>query len=112
MHKTFYNSFCDLLPYIMANALNENIIIIEKNASGHSVLNVLPLDSGDMEQTGLQYVNCLYDVIVVYKVGYHYDARVHLNTGRPVSTFHNLISGTFSNLKSHTVTQTFHMDME
>ena len=30
MHKTFYSSFCGILPYIMANASNENIIIIEK----------------------------------------------------------------------------------
>ena len=107
MHKTFYSSLCGLLPYIMANALNENIIIIEKIASGHSALKVLPLAGGDMEQTGLQSVNWLYNVIVVYKVGYHYDACVQLNAGRLVSSIDNIFSGTFSNLKSHTVTQTF-----
>ena len=107
MHKTVYSSFCGLLPYIMANASNENIIIIEKIASGHSVLNVSPLAGGDMEQTGPQSVNCLYNAIVVYKVGYHYDACVHINAGRPDSSFGKLLSGTFSNLKSHTATQTF-----
>ena len=66
MHKTFYSSFCGLLPYIMANALNENIIIIEKIASGHSALKVLPLAGGDMDRLGSNLsTDCIMSLLCI-----------------------------------------------
>ena len=70
-----YDSFWDLMPYIMANALKEQIVILESTDCFHT-LNTIPQVESVSKLTEITSLSHLYHVIVLYKESYHYDACV------------------------------------
>ena len=79
LYKEYDSSFCDLMPYIMANALKEQIVILESTDCFHA-LNAIPQVESVSKLTKITSLSHLYHVIVLYKEGYHYDACVRMNS--------------------------------
>ena len=68
------------MPYIMANALKEHIIIMEKTGHRHT-LSVIPHADSDLEESEIQNLTCLYNTIIIYKEECHYDACICMIPG-------------------------------
>ena len=68
------------MPYIMANALKEHIIIMEKTGHHHT-LSVIPHADSDLEESEIQNLTCLYNVTIIYKEECHYDACICMIPG-------------------------------
>ena len=79
LYKEYDSSFCDLMPYIMANALKEQIVILESTDCFHT-LNAIPQVESVSKLTEITSLSHLYHVIVLYKEGYHYDACVRMSS--------------------------------
>ena len=67
------------MPFIMANALKEQIVILESTDCFHT-LNAIPQVESVSKLTKIIILSHLYHVIVLYKEGYHYDACVRMST--------------------------------
>ena len=78
--KEYDTSFCDLMPYIMANALREHIIIMEKTGHRHTLSVIRHADS-DLEESEIRNLTCLYNAIIIYKEECHYDACICMTPG-------------------------------
>ena len=79
LFKEYDSSFCDLMPYIMANALKEQIVILESTDCFHT-LNAIPQAESVSKLTKITSLSHLYHVIFLYEEGYHYDACVRMSS--------------------------------
>ena len=79
LYKEYDSSFCDLMTHIMANALKEQIVILESTNCFHT-LNAIPQVESVSKLTKITSLSHLYHVIDLYKEGYHYDACVRMSS--------------------------------
>ena len=65
-NRQYESSFGDIVPYILANALSVNIVIVSKAGFDYDVI-VIQCDSNYVQD----------EFVTVYKCGMHYDAMTH-----------------------------------
>ena len=76
LHDRIYDTgFCDLIPDIMSNALNNAIIVIKKMDPGYRVYVAHPFDHDPCKEKSTCYFD-LANILVLYRSGENYDACV------------------------------------
>ena len=86
-YRQYRTGFGDLVPYIMANALNMNIFIIELFHGEYMVKRIFPRESAS--DTTRLYSGDISDIFLL-KTEEHYDACVATRHGGKDDKIHNL----------------------
>ena len=86
-YRQYRTGFGDLVPYIMANALNMNIFIIELFHGEYMVKRIFPRESAS--DTTRLYSGDIRDIFL-FKTEEHYDACVATRHGGKDDKIHNL----------------------